>query len=279
MTAGGTRAFLFNGTPAAPELAWHRGLHYGDGIFRTCLIYHSHVIDVEQQIKKASDDARRLGLAPPDAGTLAAESVQLSRGVDRAVLKLLLMRSGAERGYRSESAEADRLWCRYAAPAWPAAFWDSGIRAARLDFRLAAQPALAGIKHLNRLEQVLASRAWPDGAEEAIVADAEGRPVCGTRSNLFWVSRGALRTPALDACGVAGLMRDKVLAAAAAAGLNAAIGPGSWAELEGADEAFVTNSVIGLWPLASLDARTWTAPGPVTRALMEQLRHPRLARH
>lgn len=279
MTAVAARAFLFNGAPAAPELAWHRGLHYGDGVFRTCLIYESHIIDIKEHIKKIGADAGRLGLTPPDARTLAAEAEQMSRGVDRAVLKLLLMRGGAGRGYRGESAVADRLWCRYAAPAWPAAMWERGIRAARVDFRLAAQPALAGIKHLNRLEQVLASRGWPEGVDEAIVGDAQGRPVCGTRTNLFWVSRSLLRTPALDACGVAGVTRDKVLAAAAAAGLRASVGPGSWAEIEGADEAFVTNSVVGLWPLASLDARTWAAPGPGTRALMAQLRYPRLVRH
>lgn len=275
-----THALLFNGAPRAAELAWHRGLNYGDGVFRTCLIYSSQLIDVEGQLETLSADASRLGLQPPAANVLTAEALALATGEDRAVLKVMLLRAGGGgRGYRADVDACDRLLCRYPAPDYPDSHWERGIHAARSDFRLAAQPALAGIKHLNRLEQVLASRAWPEGANEVIVADAGGRPLSGTRSNLFWVTGGALRTPSLSECGVAGRMRERVLAAAATLGPRAGIAPGSWDEFECADEAFVTNSLIGIWPLASLDGRRWQAPGPVTARLMAQLRHPRLVRH
>ena len=271
-------ALLLNGAATADGLAWSRGLHYGDGVFRTCLIYSSQIIDIDEQIEKLSGDARQLGLQPPAARVLAREAARLAKGCSRAVLKVLLMRSDVGRGYRSAVAACDRLLCRSAAPQYPAAAWERGIRAVRTDFHLAAQPELAGIKHLNRLEQVLASRKWPDGADEIIVADAEGLPLSGTRSNLFWVAGGVLRTPALDRCGVAGRMRDRVLAAAGAQSVPARIAAGTWAELEKADEAFVTNSLVGIWPLASMGSRRWKAPGPVTRRLMEQLRHPRLVK-
>jgi 4-amino-4-deoxychorismate lyase len=271
-----TPSALFNGSAPGAELAWSRGLHYGDGIFRTCLIYSSHIIDIKQQLEKASQDVRRLGLVPPATALLAAEAQSLAVNCPRGILRIVLMRSGGERGYRARSTEADRLLCRYPAAVHAASCWEQGIRAQRSEWRLAAQPALAGIKHLNRLEQVLASRSWSDGVDEVILADADGRPVSGSRSNLFWVQGGTLRTPALDRCGVAGLMRDKVLAAADALGVATRIAAGSWTELESADEAFVTNSVIGIWPLASLDERRWRAPGPVTRRLSEHLRHPRM---
>lgn len=274
-----THALLFNGAPRAAELAWHRGLNYGDGVFRTCLIYSSQLIDVEAQLEALSADASRLGLQPPAANVLTAEALALAAGEDRAVLKVLLLRTGGGRGYRPDAGACDRLLCRYPAPDYPASHWERGIHAARSDFRLATQPALAGIKHLNRLEQVLASRTWPEGADEVIVADAADRPLSGTRSNLFWITRGTLRTPSLTECGVAGRMRERVLAAAATLGLRAEVAPGSWDELELADEAFVTNSLIGIWPLASLDGRRWQAPGPVTARLMAQLRHPRLVLH
>lgn len=268
-------AALFNGSAAGPEIAWSRGLHYGDGVFRTCLIYASHTVDIEMQIDKITDDARRLGLAPPPAALLSAEAGTLAAQCRHGVLRIVLARGGAERGYRARATSCDRLLCRYPLATHPAACWERGISAARADFRLAAQPALAGVKHLNRLEQVLASRAWPEGFDELIVADASGQPVSGTRSNLFWVHQGVLRTPALDQCGVAGLMRDKVLACAGALGLPVRVGAGSWAELESADEAFVTNSIIGIWPLARLEGRRWRAPGLATRRLAGQLRHPR----
>lgn len=274
-----SQRLLFNGAERTPDLGWSRGLHYGDGIFRTCLIYDSQVIDLTRQLKKAFADAGRLGLEPPATAVLEAEAHRLAQGVARGVLKLLLVRAGGQRGYRSEASATDRLWCLGPAPAFPAACWERGVHAARGHFGLAAQPALAGIKHLNRLEQVLASRQWPAGIDEVLVSDAAGNPHCGTRTNLFWVARGVLRTPALDACGVAGLMRDKVLAAAQDLGLPHQVAPGSWAELEDADEAFVTNSVVGVWPLASLGTKTWDGPGAVTRQLTERLRHPRLVTH
>lgn len=266
---------LFNGAPEA-GLAHHRSLHYGDGVFRTCLIYNSHLIDKEEQYEKITRDAAALGLAA-DGAALRREAQTLAEGQPRAVLKLMLLRAGGQRGYRSAETRADRLLCRYPMPELPAAAWTRGVRVFRSPLQLAAQPALAGIKHLNRLEQVLASRGWPDGADEGVLGDDQGRPLSGTRSNLFWVTQEGLRTPRLDRCGVAGLMREKVLAAARMLDIPATIAPGSWAELEGAHEVFLTNSLIGIWPVAAMDGRRWDAPGPVTRRLMDHLRHPVLA--
>ena len=267
---------LFNGQPA-PDLALHRGLHYGDGVFRTCLIYDSHVIDLTEQCETLNADAARLGLMPVAVGELAREAGELARGHGRGVLKMTLLRAGSARGYRPEAQGTDRLLCRYAAPIFSAAAWERGVTVFRSGFRLATQPALAGIKHLNRLEQVLASRDWPAGADEALLDDEAGRPVCGTRANLFWVSGGALHTPALARCGVAGLMRRRVLALAARVGLKSHEREAGWGEVGAADELFLTNSLIGIWPVAACAPWQRPAPGPVTRRLMEHLRHPRLS--
>lgn len=271
----GTPVAWLNGV-AASDLAHHRGLHYGDGVFRTCLIHDGHVVDLKEQSKKVIGDASRLGLTVADPLPLEREAQQLAAGQTWAVLKILLVRAGNRRGYRSSASVADRLLCRYAAPELPAHAWERGVRVFRTGFRLASQPALAGIKHLNRLEQVLASRAWEEGADEGIVEDPDGAPLAGTRSNLFWVAAGRLMTPALDRCGVEGVMRQKTLAAAVALDLPFRVAPGTWTELERADEVFITNSLIGLWPVAALGAHTWSAPGPLTRMLAERLHHPRL---
>ena len=267
---------LYNGHAVAPSLAASRGLNYGDGVFRTCLIYNSEVIDLQEQTNKLVSDSKRLGLELQDAAQLMREAWELATGHEQAVLKMFLMRAGDERSYRSSSCVADRLLRILPAPQYPADAWTQGIRLFRSSFRLAAQPALAGIKHLNRLEQVLASQAWEAGADEGILCDDQGRPVCGTRSNLFWVKQGALVTPRLDRCGVAGLMRDKVLQTWQLMAPPARITEGSWDELQNADEVFVTNSLIGIWPVQSLGAWRWDAPGPVTRRLMDAIAHPRL---
>jgi 4-amino-4-deoxychorismate lyase len=272
-----TAEALFNGG-LVPDLSAHRGLNYGDGVFRTCLIYMSQVFDIKEQCDTVNRDAARLGLAPVSVAMLEREAASLAQGQVRGVLKVVLMRAGAGRGYRAQGGATDRLLRRYPAPDYRAAAWDAGVRAFRSRFRLATQPALAGIKHLNRLEQVLASREWEEGSDEALLGDEAGGPVCGTRSNLFWVAGGVLHTPSLERCGVAGLTRHKVLALAREQGLDTRVRDGAgWDELEAADEAFLTNSLVGIWPLARIGPRRWPAPGPVTRQLMERLAHPRWA--
>jgi len=266
---------ILNGQPA-PDLAFHRGLHYGDGVFRTCLIYEGQVFDINDQCNLVVSDARRLGLAPVPLRDLHADAGRLALEQRRGVLKILLLRAGNARSYRTDGAATDRLLCRYAAPAYPASAWDGGVSVVRSRFRLAPQPALAGIKHLNRLEQVLASRDWGEGADEALLGDEAGRPVCGTRTNLFWVHGAALHTPLLERCGVAGLMRHKVLALADALQVKAQVRDGSWDEVESADEVFLTNSLVGIWPVARLGSRRLAAPGPLTKRLMDRLAHPRL---
>lgn len=262
-----------NGAPADGALLLSRGLHYGDGVFRTLLKYDGQLIDLKLQVIKLCHDATALGLdADPDL--LRSEAEAAGGATARAVIKLLLLRAGAGRGYRSDSRQADRLALRYPLPEYPAEHWRQGIDAFRSGVKLGRQPALAGIKHLNRLEQVLASRGWPEHAAEGILCDEQLMPVCGTRSNLFWVRGGHLHTPSLEACGVAGMMRDKVLACAAALGIAVEVANRPWHELSEAEEAFVTNSLIGIWPLRSLEQRSWSAPGPLTRKLMTALRHP-----
>ena len=268
---------LLNGAPVAEALMLSRGLHYGDGVFRTLLKYEGQLLDSKLQLLKLAHDARALGLEPPEAELLLQEAASLS-GAASGVVKILLLRGGAGRGYAPQTwpqaGQTDRLLLSYPLPVYPAQHWQQGIDAFRCGLRLGRQPALAGIKHLNRLEQVLASRDWPEGAVEGILCDERGAPVCGTRSNLFWVSGGRLHTPALDGCGVAGMMRDKVLACATALGLPVRIELRPWSKLLDADEAFVSNSLIGIWPLRSLEQRRWEAPGPVTAGLTAVLRHP-----
>ena len=112
---------------------------------------------------------------------------------------------------------------------------------------------------------------------DAFVEDASGNVICGSRSNVFWVEDGRLFTPRISDCGVAGLMRSKVMDTARAQGAGTEMQTVSLERLLAADEVFLTNSVIGLWPLRRLDARDYSAPGPVTAQLQAALAHPCLA--
>jgi 4-amino-4-deoxychorismate lyase len=133
--------------------------------------------------------------------------------------------------------------------------------------RLGSNPALAGLKHLNRLEQVLARAEWgeSDGIQEGLMLDAEGSVVEGTMTNLFAApSGGPLLTPDLSHAGVAGVMRRHIIEQAAVAGIQVQVRRINPGELMDQHELFVCNSLIGVWPVACLGERRYTV-GPLTR--------------
>ena len=267
---------LLNGKLSG-DLAQSRGLHYGDGVFRTILIWDAQLIDWDLHIEKLSADCVALDLDMPNVALLHAEAMQLAAMQARSVLKVIVMRQAGGRGYRADTRASDRLLLSYAAPKYPDRCWESGINACSPDFRLASQPALAGLKHLNRLEQVMASRNWPENADEGILCDQSGNLVSGTRSNLFWVSSGKLHSPSLTESGVSGMMRKKIIKLGETMQIATSVVKAQRSALLEADEAFVCNSLIGIWPLRQFESREWAAPGPITLKLSKALKHPRLA--
>jgi 4-amino-4-deoxychorismate lyase len=137
--------------------------------------------------------------------------------------------------------------------------------------RLSFQPRLAGVKHLNRLENVLARSEWSDPSiPEGLVADEEGSIVGGVMTNLFIVERGRLVTPELSRCGVAGVTRQRVIEAARKAGLSCSEEPVTLARLLDAEEAALVNSVIGVWQIKECAGRNWK-PGEHITLMREWL--------
>ncbi|MBF3303434.1 aminodeoxychorismate lyase, partial [Pseudomonas aeruginosa] len=157
-------------------------------------------------------------------------------------------------------------------PAYPERHWQQGVRLFACRTRLAEQPLLAGLKHLNRLEQVLARAEWSDaGHAEGLMLDVHERVVEGVFSNLLLVLDGTLVAPDLWRCGVAGVMRAELLERAEGIGVPLAIRDVSMAELATADEVFLCNSQFGIWPVRALDEHVWPV-GKLTRKLQDQLR-------
>jgi len=156
-------------------------------------------------------------------------------------------------------------------PDHPAHWPQQGVNVRLCDTPLGANPRLAGLKHLNRLEQVLARAEWDDpDIAEGLMLDAAGGLVEGTMSNLFLVQGGRLRTPALEQCGVAGVMRGHVLALAEQGGIACEVTALGLADLRSADELFVCNSVIGIWPVRRVQGMEFM-PGSVTRRLQQAI--------
>jgi 4-amino-4-deoxychorismate lyase len=140
----------------------------------------------------------------------------------------------------------------------PADWYRDGVRVRVCDTRLSVQPQLAGIKTLNRLEQVLARNEWDDEtAFEGLLLDTDERLICGTMSNVFLIDGNSLVTPAITRCGVSGVMRRHVMATVEQAGIDCNVRDIAGAELKSCLGGFLTNSQFGVLPVMQCADRTW----------------------
>lgn len=254
------------------EGAWiptrDRGLMYGDGLFETVLFVDGVAPLWLRHRARLEAGAARLGFALPSIDAMLGVAQKARSGLARAVVRITVTRGVGERGY-APPVPAVPNWIVAAsfAPVVAPDWYARGIRVRCCSLRLAAQPLLAGLKHLNRLEQVLARAEWNDAEiAEGLLGDSAGCVIGATAANLFAVRGGRLFTPALDECGVAGVCRAEVLARR-----EVAVGSLTWNELMHADEVFLTSSLRGILPVRGIDAQTF-APGPVTRGLQQEWR-------
>lgn len=250
-----------------------RGLHYGDGLFETIACLDGQPRFLERHLARLGGGCARLGIRFGDFAALAREVRSLAAGTARAVVKVLITRGAAlTRGYAPGGGEhATRITLRYAWPADDPLLAERGVRVRIATLRLGENPALAGLKHCNRLEQVLARAEWSDpDVSESLMFSSSGALVSGTMTNVFVVREATLLTPRLDRCGVAGVMRAVVLATAAAAGMATEERVLVAEDLAAAHEIFLTSALIGIRPVRELQGRPLTV-GPVTRRLQAQL--------
>lgn len=250
-----------------------RGLQFGDGVFETLRVSGGAARYLGRHLRRLQTGCQRLGIGGLDFEALGGEISARAREAGEAVLKLIVTRGSGGRGYGCEpTLRANRILRLSALPPLPAEASDSGIRARLCRTRLALQPALAGIKHLNRLEQVLARREWDDPAiREGLLQDHDGRLIEGTMSNLFLVRGGELLTADLTGCGVAGVMRSVIFDLARTERLPCSRRALSVEQLRSAQEVFVCNSLIGIWPVCAVDGVGRYRVGPLTRRLQTRL--------
>ncbi len=238
---------LVNGRSARSVSVLDRGLMYGDGVFRTLRVEHGRPLWWEAQIAKLTADAGRLGIPCPSPALWEEDANRLlAASPASAVLKLILTRGPGVRGYRPPALpKPTRLAMLGPLSAQPDPAVEAGAHVHLCVLRLSDQPRLAGIKHLNRLEHVLARTEWDDPAiHEGLLLDSKGRVVCGVSSNVFIYRRGSLMTPRLNRCGIAGVARDRLLGRAARLKLDVRETDISLDDLMAADEVMLTNSLI-----------------------------------
>jgi 4-amino-4-deoxychorismate lyase len=261
-----------DGQPADSVSVLERGLHYGDGLFETIAVLNGEARLLGRHLQRLATGCERLGLRAEPA-QIGAEVRAAAAEMPRAVIKVLLTRGRAlARGYALSGAEIPtRIMLRYPWPAEDPAAAQAGARVRIATLRLGENPALAGVKHLNRLEQVLARREWSDpGIMDALMFSHSGDLISGTMTNVFIVRDATLFTPRLERCGVAGVMRATVLALAAAGGVPVRECALSAQDLAAAEELFLTNALIGIRPVRELEGAALPL-GPLTRRLRAEL--------
>lgn len=254
------------GEPAESIPIDDRGLHYGDGLFETIGTSGGRARFLAAHLGRLARGCAVLGIPAPDESVLAREIARAAALAPHVIVKVIVTRGRAlARGYAFTGAETPTR----IVTAWP---WPEGPLAARDPARVAtavrpgSPSLLAGIKHLNRLEQVLAcEEARQRGLDEVILVGRDGGIIGGAMTNLFMYHDGQLATPRADRCAVAGVMRGQVLAAASRLGLAACERDLTVRDLAGAQALWLTNVRVGLWPIGNLAGRecavhAWTQP-------------------
>ncbi|MGR9105342.1 MAG: aminodeoxychorismate lyase [Gammaproteobacteria bacterium] len=253
-----------------------RGFQYGDGLFETLAVENGQPLLLARHLERLRNGCERLAIRFPGNDLLSREAIGISKGAESAILKILVTRGSGGRGYQVKGeVHPTRVLSIHPRPEFPADYQTSGIRMILCRNRLGINPSLAGLKHMNRLEQILARAEWDDPQiQEGLMLDSEGNVIEGTMTNLFLVRSALLTTPDLSGCGVAGIMRSQVLEVARTEGLAAQIKKVAVDDLLEADEVFVTNSVIGLWPVIEFEHVPYEI-GPVTSKILQGLKRVR----
>lgn len=248
-----------------------RGFAYGDGLFETIAWRPGGPRFLDRHLQRLAQGCTRLGMPAPDAATLEREIIALAAGASHGTVRLTLTRGRGPRGYAPPGEPCPSRVVAFHAdpvPEPPA----GGLVVLRCQTPASTNPALAGMKTLNRLDNVLArAELARTGSDEGIICDASGQVIGATSANLFVVRGGVLLTPALSQGGVAGIMRSLVLECARERGIaTRELGMGVEV-LQGADEMFLTNALTGLRPVASFAGQP--IPGrQLTRIVAQALR-------
>jgi len=267
---------LINGQPAEHISVLDRGFQYGDGLFETLRVSAGKPRRWAQHMARLAAGCQKLRITLPAPTLLLSEAMSLCAGETDAVLKIIVTRGTGKRGYAPPAQTVTtRVLSLSSATVFPQTYYQDGVLVRVCNIRLADNPVLAGIKHLNRLEQVLARAEWEDNeVAEGLMLDNNNNVIEGTMSNLFCVqeeeSGPVLKTPLLTHCGVKGITRENIIRVADEAGVSVQETTLKLADLYRSRELFFCNTLMGIWPVRQLEEQHF-AVGPMTRQLSQAL--------
>lgn len=238
-----------------------RGIHYGDGLFETIAIFNNRPLCLDAHINRLLSACQKLNIDFDEQAVLESEIHRLcdanKQSSKRAALKIIITAGPGTRGYQRPQTTATRLLTLYSWPQYPQNYPDNGATIHLCTTRLGHNPRLSGIKHLNRLEQVLARNEWTDtNIREGLMLDIEDNVISGTMSNLFVInSNQKLLTPDISMCGIAGIVRQYILDYYDVKVLKLSLD-----DIYAADEIFFCNSIMGILSVANLAGHEFSLP-------------------
>jgi len=262
---------LINGECKNTLDATDRGLHYGDGLFETIEVIQGQPVFLQQHLTRLKKGCMVLKIPFPAKALLLDEITRVSTVVQHGVVKVILTRGSGGRGYRQpETIQVTQLVALHPFPDYPESYKTQGIEARFCELRLGLNPVLAGLKHNNRLEQVLARAEWRDEFQEGLMLNLNEHVIEGTMSNLFVIKDQVVYTPEIKLSGIKGIMRQLIMDIAGKNHIALQEALLAREFVLAADEIFLTNSVIGIWPVKSLENECYPV-GQVTQKIMAYL--------
>ena len=265
---------IVNGHVSSVISIQDRGFNYGDGVFETIAFIEQNLVFWKEHYQRLQLGCNALGIICPSEESLKKDIKKLCESVQEKqnyVVKVIVTRGDSERGYKvNNEIETNVIALSSTFPSYPNEFWINGIAVKHCKTKLSLQKQLAGIKHLNRLEQVLARREWDDEYQEGLLSDDHGHLIEGVMSNVFIVKDNSVLTPLIDNAGVNGIMRNAVLNLCESNGIIAKEAKLTYESVLDADEVFLTNSLVGIWPVTTIDKQSFSI-GDCTKNLMQLL--------
>lgn len=256
--------YIINGSSNHHITPLDRGFSYGDGVFRTMKIRGGLPLNWPLHYQKLVADCAAIGIVCPSAELLMSDFEQLLTLQDtdkeaEGVAKIIITRGEGERGYQLPAVTSPtRVVIKTALPQYSATYDETGVTLTLCQTRLSAQGKLAGIKHLNRLENVLARMEWHDETVfDGLLLDLQDNVIECTTSNVFIRVGNTLFTPDLRNCGVAGVTRQCVLSVAHVLNLKTEITSFTLEDVKRADEVMICNSLFGCYQVSRLLDQTW----------------------
>lgn len=263
---------LLNGEIQDRLSIFDRGLQYGDGLFETVAINRQQPLNFSRHIQRLQLGCQRLSIPFEQWQWLVDQSLRAIGNCARGVLKIIVTRGVGGRGYQVPTEQQANTLIYLSA--WPNDSIQSsqqGIKLGLCQTRLAQQPLLAGLKHLNRLEQVLASQEQQiQGFPESLMLDQQQQVISGIRSNVFVIKNNQLYTPDLRQAGIAGTVRQAIIDYG-----HCQVVPLKISDVQQADAVFISNSIFGCWPITEFMGYQYAISSGL-RQLQQRLREDKI---